>query len=102
MRLEDPVAIEEEILRYYQRLLGSEFMQKQDASEVLSAAMLKKVPQDVRASIVAPVTEAEIRSTLQSIHRDKVPGPDGFNSAFFHDNWLMLKKILWLVSSLLC
>lgn len=94
VRLEDPVAIEEEILGYYQRLLGSDFMHKQDASEALSAAMLKKVPQEVRASMVAPVTEAEIWAALWSIHRDKAPGPDGFNSAFFHDNWSTVKEDL--------
>lgn len=33
------------------------------------------------------VSEEEIKHALGSIKRDKAPGPDGYNSAFYLDNW---------------
>lgn len=62
--------------------MGSEFSQRIDATEVLSTAILHKVPQDFKRSLVEPIVEEEIWIALKSIHRDKAPGPDGFNSAF--------------------
>lgn len=46
---------------------------------VLSLAIHQKVPQDLKEGLVQPVSEAEIWTALKSIHRDKAPGPDGFN-----------------------
>ncbi|KAG5546113.1 hypothetical protein RHGRI_018329 [Rhododendron griersonianum] len=42
-RLEDPAAIESEIIGYYQRLLGTGFAQKTDPHDVLSVAIVQKV-----------------------------------------------------------
>lgn len=36
--------------------------------------------------------KAESKNNLALLfHRDKALGPDGFNSAFFHDNWSIVK-----------
>ncbi|KAH7840787.1 hypothetical protein Vadar_021571 [Vaccinium darrowii] len=85
--LEDPKAIEGEIFRYYQKLLGSELYDKCDASPVLGDVIKRQVPVDMREHLVATVPNSEILQALNSIHRDKASGPDGFNSAFFLDNW---------------
>ena len=47
---------------------------------------------EFRDSLIGPVTEVEVLEAQQSIHRDKAPGPDGFNSAFFQDNWNIVKE----------
>lgn len=90
--LDDPAAIEGEILGYYQNLLGSPFSQRRDACETLAAAIQKKVPMEFRDSIIGPVNEVEVLEALRSIHIDKAPRPDGFNSAFFQGNWNIVKE----------
>lgn len=37
--------------------------------------------------LVSPVTLDEIQVALKSIKGDKSPGPDGYNSSFYHQNW---------------
>lgn len=39
----------------------------------------------MKSVLVGMVIEEEL--ALGSIKRDKAPGPDGFNSAFYLDNW---------------
>lgn len=63
-RLEDSVAIEAEILGYYQRLLGTNFAEKRDG------AITKKVPQLMREGLICQVTDYEIWKVLKSIKRD--------------------------------
>lgn len=70
------------LIGYYRNLLGTDFNRWRDASTELSAAIQHKVPQDMREGLVLPVTESEIWNAMKSIHRDKAPGPDGFNSDF--------------------
>lgn len=82
-RLDDPVAIEAEILGYYQRILGTDFAEKRDASDVLTGAITKKVPQHMKEGLICKVVDSEIWKALQSIKRDKAPGLDGYTSAFF-------------------
>ncbi|KAH7857816.1 hypothetical protein Vadar_016806 [Vaccinium darrowii] len=59
VRLEDPSDIEDEILGYYQGLLGSEFTQKRDATVELSAAIQHKMmsPESVPSAMPPPVEE---------------------------------------------
>lgn len=90
--LDNPEAIEEEILNYYKGLLGSPFSQKRDACGTLEVVIKKRIPQDLKDSLTVPVCEDEILKALKSIHKDKAPGPDGFNSAFFQDNWDIVKE----------
>lgn len=93
-RLEVDVAIEAEILGYYQRILGTDFVEKRDASDVFSRAITKKVPQHMKEWIICKVANSEIWKALQSIKRDKAPRPNDYNSAFFLDNWDVVKKDL--------
>lgn len=86
IRLEDPVANEGEILGYYQELLGTKFTHRRDATAALSTAIHSKVPQELYEGLSGSVSEIEVWNALKSIHRDRAPGPDGFNSAFFLDN----------------
>lgn len=89
--VEEPAAIEAEILGYYQNLLGSELCQKREASEALEGAIQKKVLATFKDGLVAQVNDIEILTALQSIKKDKAPSPDGFNSTFLLDNWQVLR-----------
>lgn len=37
--------------------------------------------------LIKPVSVEEIKGALQSIKGDKAPGPDGYSSSFFQQNW---------------
>ena len=39
------------------------------------------------ASLVAPISDEEIKRAIFSLGCNKSPGPDGFNPAFFQDYW---------------
>ncbi|XP_062162050.1 proline-rich receptor-like protein kinase PERK9 [Alnus glutinosa] len=38
------------------------------------------------------VTRAEIKKTIFSMNRNKVPGPNGFSAEFFHKAWLIVEN----------
>lgn len=69
--------------------MGTEFNHRRDASETQN-----KVPFELKEGLVVVVSEAEIWKALISIHRDKAPGPNGYNSAFFQDKWSIVKEDL--------
>lgn len=86
-RLTDPEAIKGEILGYYMGLLGSPFAQKVDASHVVSLDVTQRLPREFKENLSKPVSRTEIKEAMWSIKGDKAPGPNGFNSDFFHKNW---------------
>ncbi|XP_058218842.1 uncharacterized protein LOC131329621 [Rhododendron vialii] len=86
VRLEDPDAIKTEIVDYYKGLLGSSF-KASSALDELSHAVTARVPDEWMDFLISPVTVDEIQVALKSIKGDKSPGPDGYNSSFYHQNW---------------
>lgn len=46
----------------------------------------------MREELICPMTDSEIWKALKSIKRDKAPGPDGYNSVLFIDNWDVVKN----------
>jgi hypothetical protein len=46
---------------------------------------------DEAARLEAPFEEREVREVVNSLDRDKAPGPDGFSLAFFQDCWEVVK-----------
>ncbi|GKF09071.1 hypothetical protein Tco_0043295, partial [Tanacetum coccineum] len=48
---------------------------------------VKKVTDSANTSMVAPVTNDEIKRAMFDIGDDKAPGPDGYTSAFFKKGW---------------
>ncbi|XP_058192025.1 uncharacterized protein LOC131309397 [Rhododendron vialii] len=83
-RLEEPMAVKTEILRFYQQLLGTKFDQKWDSSNFQASS---KVPNDLKVGLTQHVTAEEVRTAMFSINGDKSPGPDGFNARFYQKNW---------------
>lgn len=80
-RLTDSKEIEEEIIQFYQGLIGT------------GATLLSAVNEDImknrtvltheqQLSLCAPITEAEIYDGLKDIGDDKAPGVDGYNAYF--------------------
>lgn len=67
----------------------------------------------MQSDLIQPVSVNEIKIALKSIKGDKAPGPDGFCSSFFQQNWdivrqdvvdavlLFLKRVIYLKSGTL-
>jgi hypothetical protein len=52
---------------------------------------------DEAASLEDPFEEREVREVINSMDRDKAPGPDGFSLAFFQDCWEVVKGDIMVV-----
>lgn len=74
-------------MKYYTDLLGTSFNSSADVSGILGIATIRKVPEDMKRHLMQHVTMVEIKVSLASIHKDSSPGPNGFNAAFYQDNW---------------
>ncbi|XP_074315285.1 uncharacterized protein LOC141651471 [Silene latifolia] len=72
-------------LDFYTSLLGSSAETISVAKNVVQLGKLCTV--DHHATLLAPVTKAEIKQVLFSIPPHKAAGPDGYSSAFFRDSW---------------
>lgn len=46
-----------------------------------------RVPPEFFESLTSMVTPEEIKKAIFSIGKDKAPGPDGYNSFSFQENW---------------
>lgn len=52
----------------------------------------QKVTRAMGVELIKPITAEEINLAMWSINKDKAPGPDGFNSGFFQENWDLVGK----------
>ncbi|KAL2900389.1 hypothetical protein RDABS01_025471 [Bienertia sinuspersici] len=84
--LDKPTEVAASFLQFYQELLGTEISQR----EVVMQEIVNRGPvlnEGQRESLIAPFIKDEIKKAMFSIHGDKAPGPDGFGSYFYKDNW---------------
>ncbi|KAG5547389.1 hypothetical protein RHGRI_013168 [Rhododendron griersonianum] len=89
-RVDDPEAVKKLILDYYISLLGSVRDGRVDATDQLQLAITNRISDTAQHMLVQPVIGEEIKKTLWSIHGDKAPGPNGYNSMFYQKNWLVV------------
>lgn len=69
-----------EIVSFYERLLGTRVPNRIEAAPMLNNIVFTKVPVEYHADLASA---GEIKSAMLSIGRDKAPGLDGYNAAFF-------------------
>ena len=80
----DRQALGDLAVRYFQGLLTAPSRPPLDnASRYFSG----RISEDMVPSLIAPITDDEIRHALFSIPDDKAPGPDGYTSLFFKKAW---------------
>jgi hypothetical protein len=75
----------EEFVRFYQQLLGScKATLPLDIDVIQSGPCLHASSHE---SLLAPVSNDDIKNALFDIGNDKAPGPDGYSSFFFKKSW---------------
>uniref|UniRef100_A0A803PQV8 Reverse transcriptase n=1 Tax=Cannabis sativa TaxID=3483 RepID=A0A803PQV8_CANSA len=88
-RVDEPGKITEVFLNYYQQLLGTKMMNRRKViGQVLNKGPIVTTQQNL--TLMAPITDAEIKNAMFAIPGSKAPGPDGYSSFFFQDNWDLL------------
>ncbi|XP_056688751.1 uncharacterized protein [Spinacia oleracea] len=73
-------------MEYYRKLLGTESASRSIVMpEIVHVGpTLEQLQKD---QLLVPVTGEEVKHAMFSINGDKAPGPDGFGSHFFKENW---------------
>ncbi|CAN1218712.1 LINE-1 retrotransposable element ORF2 protein [Linum perenne] len=80
--------ISQEIVSYYQNLLGKKDLQvKQTSITEIDNLLLHKLSAEKADMLCCEITDLEIKYAMFSISGDKSPGPDGFGSCFFKHSW---------------
>ncbi|XP_056685457.1 uncharacterized protein [Spinacia oleracea] len=83
---DDPVAVSDDFVSYCKSLLGTTHVQRK--SVIQQVVQVGPVCSgDHKAILSAPYTAEEVKEALFSIKGDKAPGPDGFGSHFYRDEW---------------
>ncbi|KAJ6835850.1 uncharacterized protein M6B38_329970 [Iris pallida] len=83
----DPVAIQEEAVRFYTYLY-----QQTDYASMFPALVTKRlVSRHGNSLLLAPVRMEEVEEIVMKANPNKAPGPDGFSSGFFKRHWGVLK-----------
>ncbi|XP_062112848.1 uncharacterized protein LOC133824003 [Humulus lupulus] len=81
-----PLTVQEAFLQYYHHLLGSE-MQNRHRVKNCIINLGPKVSEVHSSRLETEYTTQEIKEAIFSIPGLKAPGPDGFGSCFYQDNW---------------
>ncbi|KAL2932526.1 LINE-1 retrotransposable element ORF2 protein [Bienertia sinuspersici] len=87
--VDTPETVAQAFQNYYIKLLG----ERKENREQADQNIIKLGPilgTDQTSSLLEIPTNDEIRKAMFSIKGDKAPGPDGFGSYFFQDNWRVI------------
>lgn len=60
IRLDKPADVQHEVIEYFKVLLGTRFMQRQDARASLQQIIRRKVPTHMKEDLVKPILIDEI------------------------------------------
>jgi hypothetical protein len=83
----DPDLISSHIVNFYDTLFSEPISWRPRVDNLEFEAL----SMDEAASLEDPFEEREVREVINSMDRDKAPGPDGFSLAFFQDCWEVVK-----------
>ncbi|KNA05116.1 hypothetical protein SOVF_193340, partial [Spinacia oleracea] len=82
----DEKSVANAFLQYYQNLLGSNTTNRCCIlPEIVAAGPMLTLVQG--QLLTKQFTNEEVKAAMFSIDGDKAPGPDGFGSHFFKENW---------------
>ena len=87
----EPNEVSDAFLQYYVSLLGT----KMDERRAVKSRLIKEGPilsEARRSFLLKEFSEKDVKDALFDITGSKSPGPDGFSSSFFQDNWDVVKR----------
>ncbi|XP_062112554.1 uncharacterized protein LOC133823726 [Humulus lupulus] len=84
--IDKPEEIQQAFLSYYQNLLGTSMSNRSKVFQSVVAAGLLLSEEHIQV-LQQPFTIQEVKDAIFAIPGMKAPGPDGFGSYFYHDNW---------------
>uniref|UniRef100_A0A803PDG0 Reverse transcriptase domain-containing protein n=1 Tax=Cannabis sativa TaxID=3483 RepID=A0A803PDG0_CANSA len=88
-RIDKPEEITETFLEYYKQLMGSKLLTRKKVKRtVISEGPV--VTKEQADNLLAEYSREEIKQDVFDISGSKSPGPDGFGSYFFQDNWELI------------
>uniref|UniRef100_A0A803QGH1 Reverse transcriptase domain-containing protein n=1 Tax=Cannabis sativa TaxID=3483 RepID=A0A803QGH1_CANSA len=88
---EDLEGITKAFLAFYQELLGSKMVNRMH----VNINLIRKgacVTEQHSHILTTAYTMEELKDAVFGIPAVKAPGPDGYNSSFYHDNWELVKQ----------
>ena len=71
-------------------MLGAPSNHHYPGKEALRTFVHKRVPDALKAELDSIPSDIEIKNVFFSMHSNKAPGPDGFNTHFFKDSWALI------------
>ncbi|KAL2929883.1 LINE-1 retrotransposable element ORF2 protein, partial [Bienertia sinuspersici] len=83
---DDPSSVAGAFLEYYKDLLGVKEIGRQKVQQEI-VDLGPVVQSEQKLGLVSIPTHEEVKKIMHSIKGDKAPGPDGFGSYFYQDNW---------------
>ncbi|KAL2903405.1 LINE-1 retrotransposable element ORF2 protein [Bienertia sinuspersici] len=96
--VDTPEQVVAAFLEYYQTLLGQQQQQRQECNLDINQSR-PTLEEEQKEHLIRPFTKKEVKQAMFSIKGDKAPGPDGFGSYFYQDNWNLIGedicKIIW-------
>uniref|UniRef100_A0A803QP78 CCHC-type domain-containing protein n=1 Tax=Cannabis sativa TaxID=3483 RepID=A0A803QP78_CANSA len=83
---DSPDGVQHAFLSYYEKLLGTSMQNRRSVLQTV-VNLGPKITNVHESILLADYTSQEVKDALFSIPGIKAPGPDGFGSAFYQDNW---------------
>uniref|UniRef100_A0A803PTY7 Reverse transcriptase domain-containing protein n=1 Tax=Cannabis sativa TaxID=3483 RepID=A0A803PTY7_CANSA len=94
VRVSEPNQVTEAFIDYYKTLLGSKMVNRKKVSKkVIAEGPVLDSSQG--AMLMEKFTKEEVKKALFGIPGNKAPGPDGYSSFFFQDNWDLVGEDLY-------
>ncbi|KAH1233546.1 Short-chain dehydrogenase TIC 32, chloroplastic [Glycine max] len=97
--LENQSEIEDEIMDFYKKLMGTEDSQLHHI-DIDAMRNGKQVNMEQRRYLVSNITEQDIERALKGIGDDKSPGIDGFGAKFFKASWGDSKSVSMMMETI--
>ena len=91
-RVDDPNGVKNEVISYHESLLDANSSLPYPGKERLEMVIRKKLTDLQKSEMTMEISLEEIEATFLSLHANRAPGPDGFNSFFFKRAWNIIGK----------
>uniref|UniRef100_A0A803Q408 Reverse transcriptase domain-containing protein n=1 Tax=Cannabis sativa TaxID=3483 RepID=A0A803Q408_CANSA len=78
-------------LMFYQKLLGSKVVARRSVNTriITQGPCVTNMHSQI---LLAPYSMEDVKKAVFNIPASKAPGPDGYNSSFYQDNWELIKN----------